>query len=426
MSMNLGPEPFKRYFDSSGDPLAGGLLYSYAAGTTTPQNTYTDINGGTANANPIVLDANGYAGSVWLDPTLSYKFVLKTAAGATIATEDNIVGLLNNDSVPTAALQASSVTTAKIADDAVTAAKLADSASTDASRAVTSDHIRDAAITGIKLAASASNAGGIANLGLTATAGSNALTIALTTSAGATASATDSVRIGFRSSTVTSGVYNLRSVTAALSTVISSGSTAGHVSAIAEYLYVYAIDNAGTVELAWSSKLYDDGSVVSTTAEGGAGAADSRSVMYSTTARSNVPCRLLGRLSSTQATAGTWVTAIAEITLAPFIGNSVITGGSSLWRVESAQIDGNAVTPTIARQSGNWISSITRNAQGDYTINIPAGVFAVAPIVAITRVTTNGYTRITNVSTTAIQYFMTDTGGAGQDFTVQILAHGPR
>lgn len=150
MSMNLGPEPFKRYFDSSGDPLSGGLLYSYTAGTTTPQNTYTDINGGTPNANPIVLDANGYAGSVWLDPTLSYKFVLKTSAGVTISTEDNIVGLLNTDSVPNSAIQDLAVTTAKLAANAVTTAKILDAN-------VTTAKILDANVTLAKMANLAAN-----------------------------------------------------------------------------------------------------------------------------------------------------------------------------------------------------------------------------------------------------------------------------
>ena len=48
-----------QFFDSSGNPLTGGLLYSYAAGTTTPQATYTSSAGSTAHTNPIVLDAAG-------------------------------------------------------------------------------------------------------------------------------------------------------------------------------------------------------------------------------------------------------------------------------------------------------------------------------------------------------------------------------
>lgn len=155
----------------------------------------------------------------------------------------------------------------------------------------------------------------VINASIACSVGSSALTIALKDSGGSDPSSTSPAKISFRSATAATGTYTVRSVTSALSTVISSGSTAGHASALAENLYVYAIDNAGTVELAWSTSLFDEGSRQSTTAEGGAGAADSRVVMYSTTARTNVAVRLLARLSSTQTTAGTWDAVPTEISL---------------------------------------------------------------------------------------------------------------
>lgn len=156
----------------------------------------------------------------------------------------------------------------------------------------------------------------LANLGLSATVAANALTIALKTKAGTDPSGSDIVKIGFRNSTSATGTYTQRSITSALSTVISSGSTAGHFSGQDEYIYVYALDNSGTVELAWSSsRIFDEGTVQSTTAEGGAGGADSKITLYSTTARSNVPIRLIGRLKSNQAVAGTWASSILEISL---------------------------------------------------------------------------------------------------------------
>lgn len=86
--MNLCLPIRQRFFDSDGLPLAGGLLYSYVAGTSTPQGTYSNSTG-TANTNPVVLDASGYA-DIWLDPTLSYKFVLKDSSGNLQWTEDFI------------------------------------------------------------------------------------------------------------------------------------------------------------------------------------------------------------------------------------------------------------------------------------------------------------------------------------------------
>jgi len=150
-TVSFAPVLKPQYFDANGNPLAGGSIYTYQSGTTTPQLTYTDSTGVTSNANPIVLDANGEA-NIWLDVSLSYKFVIKDSGGATVRTVDGVVGLATNNSVVTASIQDSAVTTAKIADDAVTAAKLRDDPSVDANRAVTTDHIRDAAITTAKLA----------------------------------------------------------------------------------------------------------------------------------------------------------------------------------------------------------------------------------------------------------------------------------
>jgi hypothetical protein len=146
----------------------------------------------------------------------------------------------------------------------------------------------------------------IQNLEISTSVAGNALTIAMKTGAGTDPTASDAVAIGFRSATETSGAYNRRTATAATSLVISSGSTLGHTSAVQGIIFVYALDNSGTIELAVSQSLFDQRRIQSTTAEGGAGGADSATVMYSTTARSNVPIRLIGMMLSTQTTAGTW------------------------------------------------------------------------------------------------------------------------
>jgi hypothetical protein len=141
---------------------------------------------------------------------------------------------------------------------------------------------------------------------ISASVGSNALTLTL-----------DPTTLDFRSATLGSGAVNTRTVAAAISLVISSGSTLGTISAQASRIIVLAIDNAGTVELAAvnlsGGVSLDETGVISTTAEGGAGAADSASVIYSTTARTNVPYRVVGYVESTQATAGTWATAPSTI-----------------------------------------------------------------------------------------------------------------
>ena len=74
--------------DSSGNPLSGGSLYTYAAGTLNALATYTTQSGSVANANPVVLDSSGRA-PVWLG-SASYRMVLKNSAGTTITDDDNI------------------------------------------------------------------------------------------------------------------------------------------------------------------------------------------------------------------------------------------------------------------------------------------------------------------------------------------------
>jgi hypothetical protein len=89
-------------------PLAGGLLYTYQAGSTTPLATYTNSTGDIPCANPIVLGVNGIAPTaIWLTSTNSYKFVLATSTNITLYTYDNITGIpssANNINVPSGAI----------------------------------------------------------------------------------------------------------------------------------------------------------------------------------------------------------------------------------------------------------------------------------------------------------------------------------
>ena len=82
-----------QFFTDNGTPLAGGLLYTYLAGTSTAATTYTTSAGNVPNSNPIVLNSAGRVQTeIWLTQGVSYKFVLKTSAFITIGTYDNIAG----------------------------------------------------------------------------------------------------------------------------------------------------------------------------------------------------------------------------------------------------------------------------------------------------------------------------------------------
>jgi hypothetical protein len=96
MAVNLSPiGNGQQFFDNTGLPLNGGLIYTYQAGSTTPLATYTDVNGTIANSNPIVLDSSGRPPSqIWLTYGFNYKFVVQTSAAVTLGTYDNIYGII--------------------------------------------------------------------------------------------------------------------------------------------------------------------------------------------------------------------------------------------------------------------------------------------------------------------------------------------
>lgn len=197
----------------------------------------------------------------------------------------------------------------------------------------------------------------LTNLGLATSVSSNAMTIALKQKDGSTdpASGTGAVKIAFRSATATTGAYSQLSVTGALSVVIPSSTTLGTLSGIAEFIYVYAINNAGTVELALSVNQFgDQGNLVSTSAiSGGA----TRANMYSTSARASVPFRLIGRIQATEATAGTWATNAAQVSVLPLAYESIMTLAGNLERIERAR--GTCSTSSSISSSSSSITSIS-------------------------------------------------------------------
>ena len=91
-SVNLSPLfNGQTLFDSTGLPLAGGQIYTYQAGSSTPLATYTTVNGTIANANPIILGSDGkLPQELWLQYGFSYKFVVQDSNNVLINTYDNI------------------------------------------------------------------------------------------------------------------------------------------------------------------------------------------------------------------------------------------------------------------------------------------------------------------------------------------------
>lgn len=158
--------------------------------------------------------------------------------------------------------------------------------------------------------AGANQPDGVNNIGFSASVGSSNLTVTLTQADGSTAPSTgvDAVSIYFRSTIATSGSYSQQTVTSSISLVVPSGATLGHNDGIADYIYLYALNNAGSVELAVSSSCHWNTNVVQSTTAIGTGS-DDAATLYSTSARTNVAIRLIGRMLSSQTTAGTYASA---------------------------------------------------------------------------------------------------------------------
>jgi hypothetical protein len=134
---------------------------------------------------------------------------------------------------------------------------------------------------------------------ITATVASSALTVGI-----------NPTSLDFRSSTLSSGVVNTRPIASALSLVVPSGATLGSVNGQYTRLAVLAIDNAGTVEPAIANLAggvnLDETALINTTAI--SSGSTSANVVYSASARTAVPFRVVGIADLTQATAGAWVT----------------------------------------------------------------------------------------------------------------------
>jgi hypothetical protein len=206
-----------------------------------------------------------------------------------------------------------------------------------------------------------------ANFAIAASVGSSALTVSLTTPTGSTPSATSPVSIPFRSSTATTGTLTTRVVTAATTLVISSGSTMGFSSATPGSLWLVAFDDAGTVRLGLINCLsgvdiYPLAAhrIASSTAEGGAGGADSAHVFYTGTAVTSKAYAILGRLSweTGLTTAGTWDAVPTRINLAL---NDAGVPGQMIQSVRSQ--DGTNASGTTTIPIDNTIPQNTEGVQ---------------------------------------------------------------
>ena len=94
---NVMPDPKFTGLDNDGNPLSGGKVYFWSAGTSSPRDTYTTSALTVANANPVVLDSAGRA-TVYLSAN-AYKVKLTKSDGTLVWEQDNVQSLTLQQSV---------------------------------------------------------------------------------------------------------------------------------------------------------------------------------------------------------------------------------------------------------------------------------------------------------------------------------------
>ena len=365
---------FPTFSDTTGAPLESGYIYIGTAGTSAETNqvsVYWDDALTIPASQPIRTIGgypvyNGSPAVVYVDG--DYSITVKNKQQSLVYSALNLKERISTAFITGAIAIVNGGTGADNAEDALTnlgaakAGPLADSGITGAASSGANSDITS--LSGLTTAISGTGLGNKIQP-ITASVSANALTLTL-----------NSTTLDFRSSSLTSGTVNTRNVPSAISLVISSGSTLGTINAVQSRIVVLAIDNAGTVELAavniaGGNDLSETG-LISTTAEGGAGGADSASVIYSTTTRTNVPYRVVGYVESTQATAGTWATAPSTIQGA---GGNAVTAMSGLGYGQTVQnlVGSRALATTYYNTTGKPIflsvGSTTGNIGITLTIN---------------------------------------------------------
>lgn len=347
-------DAFTQFFDDNGDPLVNGKLRFFVSGTNnTDKDTFADINETIPNTNPVILSATGRCPNVF--GAGSYNVISYTSDDVQIQQFDPVSGdtlegalsdwnaitiydegdlVTGSDGLYYRSLSSSNqnqnpISTPSQWEEVRFVGVWNTNITYDAGDTVYgSDGILYYSLINVNLANDPTtddinwrsylfntSPNIVDNIGFTATIATKALTFDLKTKGLTDPTALDSVKVAFRSETETTGDYDIVDAIAATTLVVPSGATLGFDAVEDGYIYLYALSNAGELELAASKKaLFDESTVHSTTAIDAT--ADSGDVLYSTTARTDVPVKLIGRIQIvTGAVAGEWDNAPTELTV---------------------------------------------------------------------------------------------------------------
>ena len=411
--------------DGNGKVIQSGTVSVYLTGTTTAASVYAAESGGAA-VNSVLTDSKGYF-SFWVDDgdysygqlfavTLSKtNFESQTVSDIAIVSllSTNVVTLSGAQNItgvktftvspvvptPTTDMQAS---TKKYGDDTfvalsgdqtVAGVKTLSSApimsALTANKAVVTGadkSLASSAVSGTELGYvsgvtssiqtqfNAIGTPGFTNLSFDATVASKALTIALKGEDGNDPSGANAVKVKFRSSTLTDADPVTISTTSALSVVLPDGGTLGFIANEADRIYVWAINNAGTVELAVSKKadIFPESSLVTTVAIGTG--SDSATAIYSTTQRTSLACKLIGYIEiTTGGVAGEWDNAPTKVqVMLPGVFPDWVTpfkSGVAVASTSGASIDFTGI-PSWVKRITVMLAGVSTNGTSNLLIQL--------------------------------------------------------
>lgn len=357
-----------------GSVNAGGKIYFYVIGTTTAKDTYPTAADAEAmtnpNANPLIMNSAG-RGTAFLNG--DYKVVEKDSNDVTLRTTDRV----NPTATVTSTARSTAYTLIGTDTGGVTEASGTFTLTLTAAATLTSGwnhyvknvgtgtitiaransgdtingtaaNITLAADQGVTLRVIDAETGFITdnspatrntftpvqyftaglgpsfvnNYSLSGAVAASALTITISGYDGTALSTTNKSQFTFRNATAATGTSSVVDSTANLTLTISSGSTLGATSGTAFRIWIVLFNDAGTlrpgaINCSTATDQYSIGDdvIASSTAEGGAGAADSAGVIYTGTAVTSKAMRVLGYMEFSLTTAGTWDEAPDKIQL---------------------------------------------------------------------------------------------------------------
>ncbi|WP_282412254.1 hypothetical protein [Pseudomonas sp. PS01299] len=191
----------------------------------------------------------------------------------------------------------------------------------------------------------------------------------------------------FRSTTLNNGTVTPVSVSGTLSLTVPSGATLGASNGALAQLAILALNNGGTpqlgiVNMAGSVNL-DETSLVNATAI--SAASSSASIIYSGSALTGVPFRIVGYITITEAAAGTWAT--APVLVQGYGGQNVagVLGSCAAFASSLSGVTGYQKLPSgLILQWGSLTTSSSSDTAVTFPIAFPTSLYSITTSVGAT------------------------------------------